>query len=591
MPAKALPARMPDQPPAVAYSYQRFSTPEQAKGDSLRRQTDLRDAWLKKTGVKLDTKLTLRDAGKSGFRGRHRENPDRNALAAFLQLVERGDVPRGSYLVVESLDRLTREHVQPALLLFLNLLQAGIRIVQLIPVEQVFDDKSEAMQIMMAVMELVRGHGESAVKSARLTVVWGEKKKRAAAGVVISRACPAWIEVRDDKYQLVEPKAEVVRKIFRFATDGLGPRAIVRKLIADKVKPISGRGAWNVSYVRVILSSRNTFGEYQPMSGEGKNRTPDGAPIPNYYPAVVTEDAWHAAQGAKRFKKAGRPARQGVNIFASLLIDALSGSTVHMHTYRHGKNSYPALVSYRSQQAGEGTSFPLAIFERAILSKLKEIDPREVLSDGRPGEHLLALAGRRASLETRREQIMTAIVEGNDGADEQEDFTSLNVALKRVDAELKKVDAELTLARQEATSPIAEAWGEARGLVDALDSDEPRLRLRSALRRIVSGMWCVFAGKRRGKFAAVRVQFAGSELHRDYLISYKPEHVGYGGRRAAQWSVKSDAWEGQEGEIDLREPADVKNVEKMLGDDEVMEALFAAEKPKEASPKRTKSRE
>jgi DNA invertase Pin-like site-specific DNA recombinase len=559
MPAKSKPANSPDQAPVRAYSYQRFSTPEQAKGDSIRRQSELRDAWLKKMGMTLDTKLSLRDAGKSGFRGRHRENPDRNALAAFLQLVERGDIPRGSYLVVESLDRLTREHVQPALLLFLNLLQAGVRIVQLIPVEQVFDDKSEAMQIMMAVMELVRGHGESAVKSQRLTAVWGEKKKRAASGVVISRACPAWIEVRDGKYQLVEAKAEVVRRIFRLATDGIGARAIIRKLIADRVKPISGRGAWNVSYVRLILSARNTFGEYQPMSGEGKNRTPDGDPIPNYYPAVITEDQWHAAQGAKKLHKPGRPGRQGVNVFAGLAIDALSGSTMHMHTFRHGENGgkgYPALLSYRGQQSGEGTSFPLAILERAILSQLKELDPREILTEDKSADVLLALSGRRAELETRCEQIKTALME--DG-----DFASLTDVLKRVDTELKEVDAKLAVARQEAASPIAEAWGEARGLVDALDAEDSRLRLRGALRRIISGMWCVFVGKRKGKLAAIRVQFAGSDRHRDYFVSYRPEHVGYGGRRPARWEVASFASAGI-GDADLRDVKQAKKLELLL---------------------------
>src|ERR1051326_2659322 len=104
---------------AVAYSYLRFSSPEQAKGDSVRRQTELRDTWLERNSIVLDTSLTLRDEGISGFSGKHRENPDRHALAAFLRLVQTGRIARGSYLVVESLDRLTREHIRPALTLLL----------------------------------------------------------------------------------------------------------------------------------------------------------------------------------------------------------------------------------------------------------------------------------------------------------------------------------------------------------------------------------------------------------------------------------------------------------------------------------------
>src|SRR5262249_52336870 len=151
-------------PAAIAFSYSRFSSLEQAKGDSLRRQDELRDAWLRKTGAVLDTSLTLQDKGVSGYTGAHRENPDRHALAAFLELVRRGRIPRGSYLVVESLDRLSREHIRPALTLLLNLIDAGIRIVQLLPVEAVYDDKVEPMALMMAIMELSRGHSESRMK-------------------------------------------------------------------------------------------------------------------------------------------------------------------------------------------------------------------------------------------------------------------------------------------------------------------------------------------------------------------------------------------------------------------------------------------
>src|SRR5262249_45931284 len=117
----------------VAISYLRFSSPEQAKGDSVRRQTDLRDGWLKRNKVRLDTSLRLEDKGVSGYTGAHRGNPDRHALATLMHLVEEGRIEPGTYLIVENLDRLSREDIIPALTLVLNLIQAGIRIVQLTP--------------------------------------------------------------------------------------------------------------------------------------------------------------------------------------------------------------------------------------------------------------------------------------------------------------------------------------------------------------------------------------------------------------------------------------------------------------------------
>src|SRR5579871_875103 len=127
----------------VAYSLLRFSSPEQSTGDSRRRQVEAAKEWAARKGVALDESLWLFDPAVSAFTGTHRSNPDRHALASFLRLVERGMVARGSYLVVENLDRLSREHIQPALLLALNLLQEGIRLVQLKPTEMIFDDQSD----------------------------------------------------------------------------------------------------------------------------------------------------------------------------------------------------------------------------------------------------------------------------------------------------------------------------------------------------------------------------------------------------------------------------------------------------------------
>jgi len=96
----------------TAFSYLRFSSPQQASGDSVRRQMDGAADWCRRNKIDLDKTLTLRDEGVSAYRGKHRENPDTNALAGFLQAVRVGRVHNGSYLIVESLDRLSREKIR-----------------------------------------------------------------------------------------------------------------------------------------------------------------------------------------------------------------------------------------------------------------------------------------------------------------------------------------------------------------------------------------------------------------------------------------------------------------------------------------------
>ena len=54
-----------------AYSYVRWSTPQQAKGDSLHRQLEKARAYAKEYNLDLDETLNFRDAGISAYRGRN----------------------------------------------------------------------------------------------------------------------------------------------------------------------------------------------------------------------------------------------------------------------------------------------------------------------------------------------------------------------------------------------------------------------------------------------------------------------------------------------------------------------------------------
>jgi DNA invertase Pin-like site-specific DNA recombinase len=105
--------------------------------------------------VRLDE--TLRGEGVAAFRGKHRDQGDKHALGRFLAPARNGRVPQGSFPIVESLDRLSRENIRPALSLVPELIEHGIRDVQLSPVEQVYDDKVEVMALMLALVERSRG--------------------------------------------------------------------------------------------------------------------------------------------------------------------------------------------------------------------------------------------------------------------------------------------------------------------------------------------------------------------------------------------------------------------------------------------------
>src|SRR4051812_17193411 len=98
-----------------AYSYTRMSTEAQLSGDSFRRQDDSSKTYASVHGWELLEEDQLKDLGLSAFSG---ANVSDGALGQFLQAVRDGKVQRGSILIIESLDRLSRQKPSKALGLF-----------------------------------------------------------------------------------------------------------------------------------------------------------------------------------------------------------------------------------------------------------------------------------------------------------------------------------------------------------------------------------------------------------------------------------------------------------------------------------------
>jgi DNA invertase Pin-like site-specific DNA recombinase len=558
-------------PTPIAYSYVRFSSPEQAKGDSLRRQTAAAAEWCERNGLRLDSTTTLHDLGKSAFTGAHRKNPDRHALAAFLKLVEAGKVPRGSFLIIENLDRLSREEERAALRLWMDLLDSGINIVQLSP-ETVFrHEKSDMVDIMRAIIELARGHGESAIKSKRVGEVWVEKRRKAREGSqVLTRRLPAWVEERDGKLRLVPARTAAVRRVFQLAASGYGCTLIVKRLVKEKVPPIGSSGAWTRSYVGLLLHDRRTVGEFQPRHVD---LSPSGEPIPNYYPLAITEDEWLAARaGAVQRRdgrgRAGGKAHGGVNVFAGLTNDARGGGSYvctvrldHPRNKPRSRRHRVLIVATSLDGRSPSWSFPFEAFERAVLEKLSEVDPREVLGQDDGPSDALVLAGELARVEASIGAIVAEM-------DEHGESPTLFKRLRAKEDKQRDLSRRLAEARLKAASPLSEAWGECQSLLATLDAapdpEDARVRLRSVLRRVVGSVWLLVVPRGRDRLAAVQIWFAGGEKHRDYIILHRPARANAASHVPGKQWVESFAEAAVPGDLDLRCPADAATLAAVL---------------------------
>lgn len=293
---------------AKAYSYLRFSTPEQAKGDSFRRQRQLVEKYCAANGLTLDTELTLDDVGVSAFRGDNMRKG--SLLAAFLRAVEDGLVEPGATLLVENLDRISREKPGVALGYLQQIAGAGVVVVTLSDgrVYTAENITGDIVSIIMSLLTFNRAYEESEMKSQRLSAAWEAKRARAAEGKPITAIMPAWLKLNRDTKQIevIEERADVVRRIYRMVVDGIGHDSIAAKLNSDGVETFGKAAYWHSSYVRKILENDAVRGIFTPhiMTFEGgkKTRAPQ-EPIPGYFPAIIDEQLWADTQHVRSSRR------------------------------------------------------------------------------------------------------------------------------------------------------------------------------------------------------------------------------------------------------------------------------------------------
>ncbi len=395
----------------IAYSYVRFSRPEQLKGDSLRRQKEASQKWCDAHGYQLDTKFKLEDRGLSGYTGAHLL---RGKLGGFIQKVKEGEVKKGSVLIVESLDRLSRQEVPTALRFFLEILDLGIQIVTIEPEDWFKRESLSEIQLIIVIVILSRAHNESATKSRRLKDAWEEKRRKLNEdNKPISKRAPTWVQMTEDRseFEFHPEKAPIVKRLIDMYLEGTGTNAIARTFNREGITPLGegGRKAklWHVTTIVKILKSRALIGEFQPHLGrsnqdQGK-RQKIGEPIEGYYPALISEADFYSVQK----KIAGRkiPGRTGnghgsvSNLFQGFLYDARTGSTMQMVDKGSGRQ----IVSSAAKGGiGDYIAFPYPAVESVVLDLMKTITPSDILpvtNNSELSDQLEKLVGQLGKIE------------------------------------------------------------------------------------------------------------------------------------------------------------------------------------------------
>jgi DNA invertase Pin-like site-specific DNA recombinase len=427
-------------------------------------------------GYTLDQSVRA-DEGKSAYHLRHLAKGGN--LGKFVALVESGDIPPGSALVIESLDRLSRADPDTSLQLARRILVAGVDIVTLLP-EDCYTRAglSDSIQWVKLVMYFQRAHEESRMKAHRIAENWTQRRAAMARGEVLGGSAPFWLDRTAEGWR-VNSRAKWVREIFERAAEGYGTLRL-SKLCAEKGWSFGVRrkdvGKWPTkTTIWRLLQSRTVLGELHPR------HHPE--PIPGYYPAIIPADLWHRVQGIikdpDRRKKGGRPGEGITCLFSGLIYDVRDGAKVYVQS----KLSSHYLVSYAAL-SGRATwvGFRYPAFESAMLRACREIDPATLAPADQGAEEVRACEGRYQEACHKEERAQSRLDRAAD-ADEEE---ALAGALVRAVRARKQAEKELETARSKVCAQPARQMERLKVLLSKNPADRQRIKglIATLVRRI-----------------------------------------------------------------------------------------------------------
>lgn len=535
-----------------AYSYIRFSTPEQKKGDSARRQQahiERSKIWCKENGFVLDDQL--KDEGLSAYKGIHKT---KGALGGFLDKVRTGEIEEGSALIVEAMDRLSREQITTAIPQFFEIINAGIVLVINERVYTQSDMNQNPYEIYGSISQIILANQESEQKSKRLKATWENKRNNIDKKILTGR-CPAWLKPKKDRsgFEEIEDRSVIIKKIFDMYLNGKGVGVIIKELneMPDIWKPQGTRmvtPSWRKGYVAKILKSPLVIGEIQPHKMVDGKKEPVGDPIKDYYPAVVSKDVFYAVQ--EKFKKNKGKFRGGrtgkiSNLFTHLATCGYCGGA--MHFINKGKppkgNTYLVCDNAKRKNGCKYVSWKYDEFEKDIINLLSigdldldslmpsrtkiksEIESLEIKKAGIDGRlsklefqiRNLTEAVSDAPNKTKRRMLSMSM---DDKVEELEQLEQEKPAINKRISDLKSLNGNVEKRLNDTKKAFAQMEK-----ADEKTRIDIRFKLRQMLKNLIDDIKVYPNGSENQgrKFRAYEIYFKGAtrKLTRTY---YPPEH-------------------------------------------------------------------
>ncbi|MEY8200311.1 MAG: recombinase family protein [Colwellia sp.] len=424
--------------PKIALPYIRMSTAEQLKGRSLDRQYELIHRYAEKNNLEIDWSTKYQDIGRSAWNGKHLEADA--GLGKFIAAIEVGAIKKGSCLLIESLDRLSRLKLEDALPLYMYILKSGCEIHTIGDSQQIYKDPNDVQGLILSILQFDRANNESSRKSELIRDAWAELRRKARTEKIpITKRIPAWLYIDDGKFKTYTARVEIVQRIYNMKLCGLGANRIAYMFNEEKI-PVFGRGKkWHESYIKKILTNESVIGTYIAQKLiNGKKVFSEK--IEDYYPPIINKKDFERASLTKAVK--GQKSPYFSNLFAGIATCKKCGSRMTM--VNKGKSQkgrkYLACSNAKTGMGCDLKTGAYNLIERNVLNFIDGLDIQAILNF----EVDTDLLDERNELQLKQQKSQRALDKYNKLIDiylERDDSEDGVVDLHKLD-QLKKVNKD-----------------------------------------------------------------------------------------------------------------------------------------------------
>lgn len=471
------------------YSYIRWSSEDQAKGTTRDRQSHAAQKIADDNGLQL---VPLDDdEGVSAFKGQNRKE---GPLKDFIDAVTDGVIPANSWLVVENLDRLSREDIFSAQQLFHKLLELGVVVVTAMDgkIYRYETVKANPTELMYSIMLFARAHEESKTKSKRtygnaLAIIRkheaGERSSDGFSYAIKSVGNNVWWSDCSDGFVKPHPfYFDVAKEIIDLILKGWGNYRMAAYLNEKYPPPTKNKhNAWSQNLLSRFYTRRALFGEKR-LSIDGVEYV-----LPDYYPPLIDEDTFYKLGHIKREKISKSTAVTHVHLASGLGILKCGKCSGNMYAFTHRKKELRYICGTGQQNLGcRPWTFSATWLEDTLLRLAANhvFRPQDLKINFEIEEQ--ALRAKRRDKEVEIERLVAAIADGSPSK-------AITKRIAGLELELEDIEANIRLAAIKKQIQIQETveWGAVDEKVLDFKQDEIRHEIRLRISNSVHKIECV----------------------------------------------------------------------------------------------------